>query len=1128
MYIVAHDFHSRITGFMRLAYSAAAKPSTIQGLVTVFFLFVLIETGFGLVQGGPLPVSIEFVDRTGGSVSISREFPGKVFEVSEKLLSFGIDITAPAQITVRSGVFPIQSGQAYLLNFSCLPPRAVTATKDSTLVFVLENARNCTVSIEKSRGDNLLPNPSFEQADEAGKATGWNGLVEKRLRPTISWGHENMAFIDVDEKETPVKGTAIAAKNLARTGTNSFYLEKETFAGTVRCEPAMPLAVKEGTEYLFSAYLRVEQPSFGAGVYLRVILSGKDKQAKDFGTRHYVSAVLDNPKEGWRRIWLRFTVPAGYTNALPGAEIRGAALKTWWDDFDLRPAPTPVEQAFSDQEDHTPKYSSEEVRAIWKNRNPRRVEVKNTDGQPVLTVDGKPVPLLAYPCVCGWWPGCSEHKLMNRAGVKLHFIPLLSKNFWKGKDTYDFSGIGKNIETLLGYDPDAMVLFYFSIEPYRTWGDENPDAVWHNPEGKKVAGTKTWATPEKLGPKDHWSVSYTAEEFRRDEKNMLVALAKYLNSIEVGKAVVGAHFVCGTDGQWFPQYKWNTLDYSPGNRKAFQGYLRKIYNNDVAALRKAWADPAVTFENAQVASEEACGPERWDKWFFDPAVGSDRHVLDSNRFAPIGVTETIIELATAFKSALGRNVYLSTYHHDVMHGVSPHRAQQMLLESPALDGIVSVMEYGGTRSLGQTGGMNALAASLRLHNKIWLHELDYRTYLTYLGEDANDTRLSLGAEKTAAEWLNQARRDFGMALCQGEGAWLYDLAGPAYTTEEFNNGLTELVKAANWAVRQPMPQDRGQIAVFCDERSEEYMTRFAIFSAAYGMVANGAGKLPLLRSGLSWDPYLLSDLENLQRHKYKMHIFLTATTITQEQIEWVRQNLQKDGNVLVWLGTAGMSSGGDFENNIRRLTGMTVKYDPKQFDLRRIYPVPSDDPLAKGLLDNMTTEFRSPLFYVDDPKAKTLGVITKTGGKTGWAVKRFSGWTSVYIALPGALTPELVRNIAEEAGIIPTGPNGDVTLSGNGFLVIHALSGGDKTLRWKGKGDVLDLTTGEFIARAAESLAFKMNAFETRWFRRYPEQSAMIQAPHSATTQEPCGLNRFRKYWSILLNFLKQKGYIAY
>ena len=295
--------------------------------------------------------------------------------------------------------------------------------------------------------------------------------------------------------------------------------------------------------------------------------------------------------------------------------------------------------------------------------------------------------------------------------------------------------------------------------------------------------------------------------------------------------------------------------------------------------------------------------------------------------------------------------------------------------------------------------------------------------------------------------------------------------------------IEEAGKAAMLAATDPMPDDRGQMAVFMDEQIRAHGSERYIWGSLMHYMANYIPRTTLNRTGLSWDDYLLSDLENPKRADYRINVFTTAASMRPEQIAWVKENLQKDGRVLVFVNGAGFCYGDGFEANIRELTGMTVKVDLEDHVDRRFVAV-GDDPLSEGVED-LLSGYAGPTFYVDDPEATPRGMLTGTD-TVGGAVKRFAGWTSVYISLLGGFTPRLLRNLAEEAGVTPIGPEDDVTYAGNGFVVVHALRSGEKTVRWTRESDLFDLALGETVARGVESYTFPMEAMETRWFRRRP------------------------------------------
>src|SRR5690606_35581732 len=139
--------------------------------------------------------------------------------------------------------------------------------------------------------------------------------------------------------------------------------------------------------------------------------------------------------------------------------------------------------------------------------------------------------------------------------------------------------------------------------------------------------------------------------------------------------------------------------------------------------------------------------------------------------------------------------------------------------------------------IGRTGSMSSLVASLRLHNKIFLTEMDYRTNLAWLPGDALGYRTAWGVSDDPKEFANQIRRDLGMSLMQGEGGWLYSLGGNPWADDAYMEGVREAARAAAHVANHPLADDRGQAAIFCDEQIQDYATRKNVYGAGLGMVA---------------------------------------------------------------------------------------------------------------------------------------------------------------------------------------------------------------------------------------------------------------------------------------------------
>lgn len=1011
---------------------------------------------------------------------LQLEFPGKKADVvlrpnknapvNSEQFGMIVDSPVPVILKLRSDKFKITPGKLYAVNFSERPPQYIRADVQGILAIPL---------LKSSNYSNIL----ITQVDSRNLLDGlkWHGKVDSATYTALGWGHEGTG---VDSAVS--SGTAKAGIFSRENG--AFVLDKKLREGEVKWVSSS-FKVEPGKEYLLSGWYSIDQPHYGGTALFRAILTGSGK--KDKPCRIYLNPLVapQNGADGQYE-QLRISVPEGYDSCHIVLSLRGAAQKIVWNRLAFRPAPEKLyaESAPLSPEDLKAAYSLEQVRKIWSKRSPRSIRIKNNSGLPLLEVDNKVLPLLAYNnYVVDSKDG--ESNAMLRNGVNWQFARLkhYAHEWWIGRDQYDFSGIQESIETVLRFNPDAVIMLNIKITPwYREWGYQYPDAVWCDHDGQKVAGYKHHIFKpgkNKLGNGrwDKWAAGYSTEGYRKSVSEALRALAAHLNTFDAGKAVAGAVFVSGTDGQWFPHVNYKGFDFSPGAQKDFRRYLREIYGDDVNKLRSAWGDDKVTFENAELTP--FVERNKNGMFFLSPAKGSERRIIDSNKYADAGVMKTINYLSVEFKKAMKRNVYVCVYAPDIMQGYSGRSERKILLEGGSLDGVISVPDYGLWRLPGRTGNYNSAISSLSLHGKIMLAELDYRTSLSNLAWDAYPRLTSVMGGVTGAKQLaNQARRDLGVLAAQGAGAWFLAMNLRSYNKPEYMNLIRELAAAMKLAAQNPMPEDRGQIAVFADEDTRN------VCQYDYGKGLNNVGigmvRMALARSGASWDAYYLSDVNTPGRPEYKVYIFLSAPAISSEQIKWIRKNLQKNGNVLVFVNAAGISADkGSFEDNIKALTGISVKRDMKNIAVFRVIPVKSSDKLAEGLKDNTLSEMRQPLFYADDKTAVSIGKVSGTD-KTGWAVKRFEDWTSVYISLPGALSPELIRNIVREAGLTPIGPCDDATSAGNGFMTIHALYDGQKTLRWNKKCDLLDLATGKLAGKNINSISFPMKAGETRWFRK--------------------------------------------
>ena len=1002
----------------------------------------------------PYPPVLTLTPETPGAHSLGRRIRDE-----ETHCAFNVESPySPVAALIRPLLFRFQAGDRLYVETSTGTPHVVTAERDNELELKLPPSFNNQIVISRTT-DNLFPPESVSSLK------GWHISEYGMPLPTLGQGHEKFDVSDVVSGGTDTQG------NSARFHDASLILTKNSPGGSLIAEsPASELL--PGKTYLFTAFYRTENKMPGSGFSLVVKLTALGQKAKYF---HGLVMPRNTPPGKTHMATVRFAVPADWRNPQASVllSVTGRPFEVAWNGFDLRECPVllPVVNTPVLPQQKEPRLTPEELLAKLQSMPPHTAERRvENDGTVSLVLDGKIAPKFAY---CGMMrtPGFKD---FLDAGVKLQWVDVVTGKagvnnwrgapLWLGPGKYDFAVLDKRLETLLCMAPDAVVMLYVNLDPYPDFFQAHPEAVSVDGNGKPRRSENTF-----------WQ-SYAAGSYRSEIAELLRALAGHLKNSPYGKAVAGIHLVGGVDGQWFPF----TYDGSAGNLAAFRDWLKRYYRDDLAALRKAWGDEALNFETAALPTPEEF---RQSPFFLDPGIPAQRRIIDSERFRCVAPVETVEVFARILKENMGRPFYVSMYYNDIIAGHDLGKnALREVLDSPWIDGIVGVVDYGWTRLPGFSGASVNLLDSPGLHGKILLAELDYRTECSNLWSARSGN--AMGASVGTAENAAQQRRDTGIFLTHGQGAWMYALAGNGWPFPELMQPIREALKAAQLSAEQPRPDDRGDAVWFADERALDFLGQGWPSGASFRLLAHQVAlkspRLAFYRSGVKFDSFLLSDLP-AAAGKYKLYVFVVSPSLTEAEIARIEKYLQKDGNVLVFLFDAGRCAPGGFTDTVRRLTGIRAKIDNDTLVTYRFDARSLTDPLA-ATLRYFDTETRGPALVIDDPEATILGYYTGTV-LPGAAVKRHENWTGIYIGAPGGITPDFLHAAAREAGIRPTANSGDAVYAGNGFLVLHAMISGEKTLHWKGKHDLIDLADGSTVVKDAESFTFSAKVGETRWFR---------------------------------------------
>ncbi|BAM03046.1 hypothetical protein PSMK_08870 [Phycisphaera mikurensis NBRC 102666] len=1012
-------------------------------------------------------------------------------------LAFVVDGDALSEsVTIEVDAETIGDRGRYWANLSDQPPRVLEAD-GGVLRWTLPWAANTGVRVEPAAeaamaegfdgGESWLPEGWKSDFETRGARAVRGGETAYAARPGLPLGDGEAMSVNL-------------AEGVGRGGSGAVRVHKPTAGGEAYAWGGAA-EVTPGTEYLAEAYYHVEQMAWGGMGSFSVELVNADGDSR-YLSYERMNPLQDNRPDRWRRAFLRFTPRAGETMARLWLGVTAAPITLLFDDARIIEAPTAIERAGNPLPDDAgpARLSAEEVHAMLADETPRPAEVRTVRGQPTLHVDGEPVGNFSFnPGYYDWEAGQpAYHGVAGEQGVPIHTIPIalgdslgggdaVEDAVWQGPGDFDFSIIEERIVETLRRAPDALIRLNLSPEPYYGFHLDHPDALFRTAGGQVVTGY-THSAPlrdlAEVGDTEFVSPSYASATFRELSGDAFERVGRWLADHDLGKRVIGIHLIGGHDGQWLPHAnkhgEHGMRDFGVEHVEAFRAYLREIHGDD-AGLREAWGDPEVTLANALPADDAGFTA---DHVFFDPEVGEDRRRMDTVRFIQVGKVETIAHLLEAFDRGLGRPAFHSVYWSDVYHGHDlDHWALTELLRVDALDAVASIADYSNWRRQGRPGAISSAAASIRLHGKAFIAEVDHRTPHAWGNADANENQDWLGQIVDPLDPIHAARREWGQAMALGGGGWHYGLGGQGFAFEPYCDALGEAADAAQRLAEDPrLEADRPPVATFADERAVMAMSQRNIVNLMTAQLSANMARDPLSTSGLGYDPYLLTDLDHPDRPRYPVTLLLSAVTMTPEQVSWVEDNLQRDGRVIVVFHAAGQTHAGGVADTVDRLTGIAVEMDEKQTVSQRLRAT-GDDPLSEQI-DFHRHETPGPLIRVVDEEAVPLA--THAGREdVAAAIKRHDGWTGVYVAAPGALTPRLLRNLAAEAGVEPTGPEGDMTMAGNGLIVVHGMDAEAATpLRWDGPADLVDLTTGETVATGTASAEVDVPFGETRWFRR--------------------------------------------
>ena len=718
--------------------------------------------------------------------------------------------------------------------------------------------------------------------------------------------------------------------------------------------------------------------------------------------------------------------------------------------------------------------------------------VAELNGAPGLFLDDRPVaPIMFWQ----WEAEEPDMKALAGAGVKLFGIfgsfGHYQNPYWGREGFNGMAYQDERLDCLLQWVPDAAFLPRIFAAAPQWWIDANPEEQirYSNPR----VLPPSWKSLSQSVPRE----SFASEKCRRELGAVYRQAVRHLYR-KYGRHLLGIHLA---NGPWGENFAWDGLtqisgtplehagfsDVSRPMTERFRRYLREKYG-DVAHLRAAWKDSAVSFDNAEVPTMAQRLALDVDGVWRDPAKG--RRVPDYFEC----MNAVTVEMLDHYGGIVKEETQLPVlafygYTQDERWSIEcDHRAISKMYRLKTVDMFSAPHTY-HRRSPGEDGSMRCYLASAALHGKFFLDEGDDMTHL----EQAKATPDKRCSATNLFESVNLLYREFGMAVTHGVGLWYMDLKRDTFRDPELIAAVGRMRRAADLALTHDRSH-RSEVAVVSNVESEFYMgyrrTEANRITEYLYQQQMGA----FYRAGAPFDWYLAEDLDAVLARNYKVVVFLDCQYMTETQRRQV-EALKCNGRTLVFFHAPGyVSQTGLSRTRMESVCGMKTKEKTVRGVLSAV-DVATGREWGCGLdhvIDGVGDRPRGVRHRV--PGTAQLGLFLPAEGETlmtgvgnlaGTPVAVRKGqkrWTSVLSALP-ALAPDVLREIYKASGV-HVYTDEDVVLSANSaWLMLHTRKRGPYAVRLpRSVKTVRDVTSGAVVARDCDSFTCELEQFQTAVF----------------------------------------------
>jgi hypothetical protein len=288
------------------------------------------------------------------------------------------------------------------------------------------------------------------------------------------------------------------------------------------------------------------------------------------------------------------------------------------------------------------------------------------------------------------WGGFLPQVPFMEAGIHVYTADVgdLWHN-WKGPGKFDWSDVGRFLDSMVEEDPDALLIPRFFLRIPDWWVKSYPSDVMLTLDGNEKS-------PRRLTIDSVNWPSYSSQTWRQQACEAIADFVKYLRNHPQGWRVVGLNVCAGHAKEWVYGFVGGYCDYSLVQIAGFRKWLTKRYGND-QNLKRAWSDDKASLQAATIPTPDELTKVRYFD-LYDPKTS--QRIIDYNEYHCAVVSDTLLQFTKAVKDYTQGRMFTMAFFGYMMSDGGNFRTSTgaqadylRVLNSPHLDAVGSPHSY---------------------------------------------------------------------------------------------------------------------------------------------------------------------------------------------------------------------------------------------------------------------------------------------------------------------------------------------------------------------------------------------------------------------------------------------------